>query len=91
MGWRDESWRDRMDRQREERRQYENDVWYEAWRNGYNPDRATECAQDCYEAQRSLEQCVEGYASRVRAERERRELAQAEREYYERAGQEWES
>lgn len=63
-----------------ERRKYESDVWYEAWRRGYDADRATKCAEDCYYAHRTPEECVEGYASRVRAERELRELAEYEAE-----------
>lgn len=65
---------------REDRRKYEADVWYEAWRRGYDADRAAECAEDCYYAGRLPEQCVDGYASRARAEHERRELEAYERE-----------
>lgn len=55
----------------DERRKYENDVFYEAWARGLDPDRATECAEDCYYDGRSPEACVDGYASRVRAARQR--------------------
>jgi len=69
-------------RDRDERREFEGDVFYEAWRRGLNPDRAVQCADDCYCDGRTPEQCVDGYARRVRAERERREL-EAMQEYSE--------
>lgn len=34
-----ESYEDRREREREERREYENDVFYEVWRSGRDPDR----------------------------------------------------
>lgn len=72
-----DEWQERRDREREERRQYEGDVYYDAWRRGLNPDRAVSCADDCYDRGRSAEQCVDGYAQEVRQERARREEAQA--------------
>lgn len=80
MGRCDESYEQRREREREERRQYEGDVFYDAWRRGLNPGRAVECAEDCYYAGRSPEQCVDGYAQRVRSERERRDAARQEEE-----------
>lgn len=79
---------DRWERRREERRQFENDVFYEAWRRGYDPDRASHCAADCYEEGRTADQCVDGYAREVRQRREAREQEQyeqdqRERDYYE--------
>lgn len=35
----DESYEDRREREREERREFENDVFYEVWRSGRDPDR----------------------------------------------------
>lgn len=34
-----ESYEDRREREREERREFENDVFYEVWRSGRDPDR----------------------------------------------------
>ena len=51
-----------------ERREYEGDVFYESWRRGLNPDRAVECAYDCYWDGKSVEQCVDETAIRVRSE-----------------------
>lgn len=34
-----ESYEERRDREREERRRYENDVFYDVWRSGRDPDR----------------------------------------------------
>lgn len=73
----DESYEQRRDRDREERRQFEGDVFYDAWRRGLDPDRAVECADDCREAGRTAEQCVDGLAQRVRDQREARQLEQA--------------
>jgi len=74
MGRWDESYEDRRDREREERRQFEGDVFYDAWRRGLNPDRAVECADDCRDAGRTPEQCVDGYASKVRQQREQSQI-----------------
>jgi hypothetical protein len=74
----DESYEDRRDREREERRRFEGDVFYDAWRRGLDPDRAVECADDCREAGRTAEQCVDGLAQRVRDQREARERDEME-------------
>ena len=87
----DESYEDRRAREHEERRKYDGDVVYEAWRRGLNSDRAADCADDCYYAGRSPEECVDGLARRERAAREHRQeqerqeadyLYQQEQEYY---------
>lgn len=52
-------WDDRNEEQR--RRDFEGDVFYEAWRRGLNPDRATDCAMDCYHDGRTPDQCINGY------------------------------
>ncbi len=62
-----------------EREEYEADVFYEAWRRGYNPDNAVECAYDCFDYGCSPEACVDGYAQRVKARREEREMEAIER------------
>lgn len=62
-------------RDRDERREYKADVFYEAWCRGYNPDKAVDCAYDCFDAGRSPKQCVDGYAQRVR-DQQRREAAE---------------
>ena len=69
---------------RDERRKFEGDVFYEAWRRGLDPDRATQCADDCYYDGRSPESCVDGYQHKVeRARQQRREQeAMEEAEYY---------
>jgi hypothetical protein len=68
----DESYEQRRDREREERREFEGDVFYDAWRRGLDPDRAVQCADDCREAGRTPEQCVDGLAQRERDRREAR-------------------
>lgn len=69
------------DRNRDdERRQFESDVSYEAWSRGFNPDRAADCATDCYYDGRTPTECVDGYARQQRHEREARELAATEEE-----------
>lgn len=75
-------WNDRDNTEQERRREFENDVFYDAWRRGLNPDRATECAMDCYWEGRSPEQCVDGYEARVRAQREQRRYDEEQAEYY---------
>lgn len=60
---------------RDEQQEFKDDVIYEAWRRGLNPDRAVECADDCYWNDRTPEQCVDGYARKVKAARERQENA----------------
>lgn len=58
------------DRNRDdERRQFESDVTYEAWSRGLNPDRAADCATDCYYDGRTPTECVDGYARQQRHER----------------------
>jgi len=71
--------RDSFERREEERREYRADVFYEAWRRGIDPDRASECASDCYYDGRSASECVDGTAAQIRREREARQ----EREYEE--------
>lgn len=75
-------WNDRDRTEQQRRRDFESDVFFEAWRRGLNPDRATDCAQDCYWDGRSPEQCVDGYEARVRAQREQRQLEEEQRDYY---------
>lgn len=58
---------------RDEIRKYENDVFYEAWSRGLNPDRAVECAEDCYWNGREPEQCVDGYQRHLLQQRQQRE------------------
>lgn len=68
----------------DEKHKYEMDVFYEAWRRGLNPDNAVNCADDCYWNQRTPEQCVDGYQSRLRNRREQAEMEQMrEHEEYE--------
>lgn len=67
-------------RDRDERREFEADVFYEAWRRGYDPDRAVACADDCYYNDRTPEQCVDGYAREVRERREAREREEYEQQ-----------
>ncbi len=88
-----ESHEDCWERRKEERREFEGDVAYEAYRRGYDPDRASRCAGDCYDEGRTAEECVNGYAREVREARERREMEQheeeqRERDYYEQREQE---
>lgn len=54
---------------RDEERKFENDVYYEAWCRGLDPDRAVECASDCFWDGRSPEACVDGYQSRIERQR----------------------
>lgn len=70
-------------------RKYCDDVFYEAWRRGVDPDWAADCAEDCYYDGWSPEECVDQMIARDRRKRERRreeELAQEElaQEEYER-------
>lgn len=65
-------WDDRDRSEESRRREFESEVFYEAWRRGLNPDRATDCAQDCYWDHRSPEECVDGYEARVRRQQEQR-------------------
>ncbi len=74
---------------RDERRQFENDVFYDAWSRGLNPDRAIECADDCYYDRRTPSECVNGYERQVhvrqeeqRIEREAEEMQQQEAIYH---------
>lgn len=71
----------------DERRNYEADVFYAAWRRGLDPDRATECADDCYWNGRTPTECVDGFARKERDKaRDRREamtLSQEEQQYQE--------
>ena len=60
---------------RDEINKYEADVYYEAWRRNENPDRAVDCAQDCYWEGHSADECVDGYQRR-RARREKQEQEQ---------------
>lgn len=55
--------------EREERRRFEADVYYEAWRQGRDPDRYAECAEDCYYDGKSPKECV---ADTVERDRRRR-------------------
>lgn len=71
-----------MSQRNDERRKYEGDVFYEAWRRGLNPDRATDCATDCFYDGRSPEQCVDGYEARERRRRQRREQEECPEEQY---------
>ena len=80
MGWYDDDERSRRD---EERRQYSGDVFYEAWKRGIDPDRASECASDCYYDGKSASECVDGTEHKIRREREAREQRLSEEEYYE--------
>ena len=62
-----------MSRYREHReaiREFEHDVFYEAWRAGMNPDRAVECASDCYWDGKTPQECVEGHARAIRRARD---------------------
>jgi len=59
-----------------DRRKFEGDVAYEAWRRGLNPDRAVECADDCYWDRKTPEECVEAFARKERARREARRAAE---------------
>lgn len=65
-------------------RKYCDDVFYEAWRRGVDPDWAADCAEDCYYDGWSPEECVDQMIARDRRKRERRreeELAQEEYEH----------
>lgn len=70
-----------MTRDDDARRKFEGDVFYEAWARGLNPDRAVECASDCYYDRRTPSECVDGFARQERRAREARELARQEEEY----------
>lgn len=59
-----------MSNRESERREYEADVFYEAWRRGYNPDNAVACAYDCYYEGKAASECVQEYAERVEQRRE---------------------
>ena len=63
-----------------DRSKYESEVFYEAWRRGVDPERATQCASDCYYDRRSPEECVDGTAREIRREREARQMAKYEEE-----------
>lgn len=69
-----------MSRDRDDRRQFENDVYYEAWRRGMDPDRAVDCADDCYYAGRRPDECVDDHEAQM--SRQRR-ATQEEADYYE--------
>ena len=44
-----DDYEDRIAKRREEERQYHNDVWYEVWRSGGNPDAISpERVQDAF-------------------------------------------
>lgn len=73
-------WNDRDNTEQQRRREFENDVFYDAWRRGLNPDRATECAMDCYWEGRTPEQCVDGYEAQVRRQREQRRYEEEQEE-----------
>lgn len=66
---------------RDEQREFENDVFYEAWRRGLDPDRAVQCADDCYWDGKTPEDCVNEYQQKVCAARERRQLEEMQQEY----------
>lgn len=68
---------------REALRKFEGDVFYEAWSRGINPDRAAECAYDCYRDGITPTECVDGTARMERRERESRQLARDEAAYLE--------
>lgn len=82
MSWRDDRYSDNWERREEARREYRADVFYEAWRSGIDPDRAADCANDCYYDGRTPEQCVAGTAREIRDERDARR-AREEAEYAE--------
>jgi hypothetical protein len=65
---------------RREEREYQADVEYEAWRRGINPDRASECASDCYYDGKTASECVDGTQRELRRQREARELRMFEEE-----------
>ena len=62
----------------EEIRKYEGDVYYDAWRRGLNPDRAVDCARDCYWDGCQPEECVDGFAAK---ERRKRQAAQEQEQF----------
>lgn len=67
----------------DERRKFSSDVFVEAWSRGLNPDRATDCADDCYYGGRSASECVDGYARQVNRQRAARiEQEQSEEQAY---------
>ncbi len=68
---------------RDDRRKFENDVFYDAWSRGLNPDRATECADDCYYDGRTASECVDGYARQVERQRQARQEQENEAAYHE--------
>lgn len=59
---------------RDARREFEADVFYDAWSRGLNPDRATQCADDCYYDGRTASECVDGYARQVERQRQERQM-----------------
>lgn len=62
-----ESYEERYQRRREEQRQYENDVFYEVWRSGGNPDRINyERVQESYYDGRDAESAAGVEVSRQR-------------------------
>lgn len=88
----------RMSRRDEDDRwdRYRGDVFYEAWRRGIDPDRAADCARDCFYDGRSAEECVNGTANEIRREQKRREeqryqeIEMERRAYEEQQFAEWE-
>lgn len=59
-------WREHRERERE----FESEVFYEAWRSGLNPDRAAECAADCYWDGKTPQECVDDHARAMRRARD---------------------
>lgn len=76
MSYSDDGYEARRERQRE----YRSDVFYEAWRRGLDPDRAADCADDCYYDSKTPTECVDETARAIRAARERRELEECEQQ-----------
>lgn len=68
---------------REDPLKFEYDVFYEAWTRGLNPDRATECASDCYYAGRTASECVDGYERQVERQREAHRIEREQQEIIE--------
>lgn len=60
--------------------EFRGDVFYEAWRRGLNPDRAVDCASDCFYDGRSPSECVDGFERSERRRRDERELQHREEE-----------
>jgi len=83
MAWYD---RDEMDRRREEERCYENDVFYDVWRSGGNPDavdydRARDAYYDGMRAEDHAAALMREESAR-RAERRAEQECMEEAEYY---------